>query len=78
MGAAIADECSEVLNGAGAGVVDWGVFGACGVELYGREALNFIWDVVGGGVYFCDGDFVKVVVVEAGEVFVFGGEAEEC
>ena len=55
MGAVLLDELSEVLNGAGAGVVDGSVLLAGGEELDGRETLDLIRDVVGGSVNLGDG-----------------------
>ena len=80
MRAVLGDELGEVLDRAGAGVVDGGVLLAGGVEFDGGEAGDFVGDVVEGRVDFGDGDFGLVVwvgLVEGGEFFVFGGEAGE-
>ena len=77
--AVLGDELGEVLDGAGAGVVDGGVLLAGGVEFDGGEAGDFVGDVVEGRVDFGDGHFGLVVwvgLVERGEFFVFGGEAK--
>lgn len=50
------DEGCEILDCAGAAVVDGGVFGAGGEELDGGEALDLVGDVIGGCVDFGDGD----------------------
>ncbi len=80
VGAGVADELGEVLDGAGAVVVDRGrVLLAGGEELDGGEALDLLRDVVGRRVDFGDDDLLGelgVVEVEAGELLVLGCEAE--
>lgn len=73
VGAVVADELCEVLDGAGAGVVDRGGLLAGGVELDGRETLDLVGDVVGGGVNLGDDDLV-LLAVESAELLVLGGE----
>jgi hypothetical protein len=50
VGAVLLNELDEVLNGAGAGVVNGGVLLASGEKLDGREALDLIGNIVGGGI----------------------------
>lgn len=60
VGTILLDEGGKVLDRAGAAVGDWRVLLASGVELDGGEALDFIRDVVGGGIDLGDGDLVLV------------------
>lgn len=55
VGAVLLDELQQVLDGAGAGVVNGSVLLASGEELDGGEALDLIGNVVGGGVNLGDG-----------------------
>ena len=62
----IADEVRQILNSAGARVVDGLVLGAGAEEFDGRETLDFVRDVVEGGVDLGDDDLVGVRLIEAG------------
>lgn len=72
--AVLLDELGEVFDGARAGVGDWFLFATGGEEFDGREALDFVGDVVGCGVHFGDGDF-GAGGIHGSELFVFGGQA---
>jgi hypothetical protein len=68
------DELGQVLNGAGAIVGNGLVLLASGVKLDGREALDVIWHVVGGGIDLGDGDLVRVGSEQLGQLLVLGSE----
>lgn len=75
--AAVLDEVGQVLDGAGAVVVDGAVLGAGGVQLDGGEAGDILGDVVGGGIDLGDGDLVVelgVGDVELSEFLIFGSK----
>lgn len=75
--AVVTDEVGEVLDGARAGVLDWLVLSTGREKLNGREALDLVWDVVGGGIDLSDGHLggeVLVVLVQAAELVVLGSE----
>jgi hypothetical protein len=72
--ALLLDELREILNGAGARVVDGFVLGTGRVELDGWEALDLVRYVVSGGVDLRDDYFagiVWVVEVKSCEFLVF-------
>lgn len=69
------DEVGEVLDGTGASVFNWGGLGASWEELDGWEALDLIWDVVGGGIDLGDNDLVSEILVEVGELIVLWSES---
>lgn len=73
--AILLDELSQVFDGARAGVDDWFLFTAGGEELDGGEALDLVGNVVGCGVYFCNG-YLGRGGVHGCEFFVFGCQAE--
>lgn len=75
--AVVTDEVCEVLDGARASVLDWLVLSAGREKLDGREALDLVWDVVGGGIDLGDGHLggeVLVVLVQATELVILGSE----
>lgn len=77
--AVVTDEVGEVLDGARAGVLDWLILIAGREKLDGREALDLVWDVVGGGIDLSDGHLggeVLVVLVQAAELVVLGSETK--
>jgi hypothetical protein len=73
------DEVGEVLNGAGAAVLNRGVLGTSREQLDGRETLDLDGDVVGGGVNLGDGHQLGELSggVQSGEFLVLGGEANK-
>lgn len=70
--AVVADEVCQILNRAGARVVDRLVLGTRLEELDGRETLDLIRDVVGGSVNLGDDDLVGVRLVHLGQLVVLG------
>jgi len=75
MAAIVANEIDEILDGAGAGVVDGLVLGAGFEELDGGEALDLVRDVVGGRIDFGDDNFVGKGLVHLGKLVVFRGQS---
>jgi hypothetical protein len=74
--AVVADKGDEVLDGAGATVINGGVLCASGVELDGRETSDFFGDIVEGCVDFGDGYLGVEWGEEAAELFVLGCETD--
>ena len=68
------DELDKVLNGPVTAVGDGGVLLASGEQLDGREALDVIWDVVGGGINLGNNDLVAERLGQRSELIVLGSE----
>lgn len=77
MGTVLLYEGDEVFDSARAGVSDRLQFLASREEFDGWEALDLIWDIVGGSVNLGDRNALRVFCVgevEIGELFVLRGE----
>ena len=72
--AVLLDELDEVLNGPVTAVGDGGVLLASGEQLDGREALDIIRDVVGGGINLGNNDLVAERLGQGSELIVLGSK----
>jgi hypothetical protein len=75
--AVVTDEGDEILDGAGATVVNGGVLCASGVELDGGETGDFFGDIVEGCIDCGDGYLGIEWGEEATELFVLGCETDD-
>jgi hypothetical protein len=76
MSTLLGDETDEIFDGAVTRVGDGRVFLASGVQFEGGEALDVaVGDVVGGGIAFGNGYFVRVGGIESGELLILGSES---
>lgn len=75
--AVLLDEGDEILNGAGASVLNGRVLGTSGVDLDGGEASDGVRHIVGSGINLGDGDLLVQlgnVSVQSGELVVLGSK----
>lgn len=75
--AVLLDEGDEILNGAGASVLNGRVLGTSGVDLDGGEASDGVRHVVGSGINLGDGNLLVQlgnVSVQSGELIVLGSK----
>jgi hypothetical protein len=70
----LGDEGGEVLNSAGTAVLDGLTLAVGGEELDGRETLDLVGNVVGGGINLGDGDLVRVGLEQLTELLVLGSK----
>ncbi len=71
----VTDESGQVLDGAGARVLDGLALLASLEQLDSRETLDLVWNVVQGGVNLGDNNLVGVVLVETGQLLVLGSQS---
>jgi hypothetical protein len=70
----LGDEGGEVLNSAGTAVLDGLTLAVGGEELDGRETLDLVGNVVGGGIDLGDGDLVGVGLEHLTQLLVLGSK----
>lgn len=76
MSTLLLDETDEIFDGAVTRVGDGGILLAGRVQFDGGEALDvLVRNVVGAGIAFGNGDFVRVGGVEDGDLFILGSKS---
>ena len=70
----LSNESSEVLNSAGTAVLDGLTLAVGREELDGRETLDLVGNIVGGGIDLGDGDLVGVGLEQLTELLVLGSK----
>jgi hypothetical protein len=73
--AILLDKCGEILNSTATRVEDWSVLLSGNEELDGREALDVIWNIVGGGIDLGNDNLVAEWLEELTELVVLGRES---
>lgn len=71
----LSNKLGDVRNSACTIVWNWRVLFPCGVELDGWETLDLVWNIVGSGVNFGDGDLISVAFVKLSQRIVLWCEA---
>lgn len=70
----LGDEGGKVLNSTGTAVLDGLTLSMGGEELDGRETLDLVGNVVGGGIDLGDSDLVRVGLEQLTELLVLGSK----
>jgi len=70
----LSNESGEVLNSAGTAVLDGLTLAVGREELDGRETLDLVGNIVGGGIDLGDGDLVGVGLEQLTELLVLGSK----